>query len=247
MLIALLLILAILPGLMVCYFIFQADKYEKEDKKDLAIAFGLGALSTLPAWQLESWMHQLGLDETTHIGKTLFFSFIVVGLGEELFKLAFLLPFAFWKRFFNEPMDAIVYAVMVAMGFATVENLLYAGRMDVPTMVVRAFTAVPAHAAFAVITGYFIGFSYLRQEVRWQLIARGLAIAAVLHGTYDFFILIESYEWLGGLALVALALSIYYSRRLIQLHQEGSPFKPGGKAASHPENTSTPASTEPIP
>lgn len=226
MLTALLITLAIIPGLIIVYFIHQADKHEKEDRKELILAFAVGALITIPVWIFESWAHESGWEDATDIGKTLFFSFVIVGLAEEGLKLGGLLAFAFPKRFFNEPMDGIVYAVMIAMGFATVENILYANKMSVTTMVVRAFTAVPAHGIFAVVTGYYVGMAKFDKAKRWKLLAYGLLLTVVLHGAYDFFIIIESYEWLGGLALVSLFLSFWYAYKLLRLHQNNSPFRP---------------------
>jgi len=44
----LLILLAILPGLLVCYLIFRMDKYEQEPRIPLIISFVLGMVSTLP-------------------------------------------------------------------------------------------------------------------------------------------------------------------------------------------------------
>lgn len=116
---------------------------------------------------------------------------------------------------------------MVSMGFATLENVLYAGKFGFQTTLLRAFTAVPAHASFAIIMGYFTGRSKFAfpSARKWQLIAMGLFIPVGVHGIYDFFILQEYYEELLVLALFILGTSIYIATRLIKEHQENSPFK----------------------
>jgi RsiW-degrading membrane proteinase PrsW (M82 family) len=58
---------------------------------------------------------------------------------------------------FNEPFDGIVYAVIVSMGFATIENIIYVFQYGFATGILRLFTAVPAHAAFGILMGYFLG------------------------------------------------------------------------------------------
>ena len=58
--------------------------------------------------------------------------------------------------------DGIVYAVMIGMGFATLENIIYASRFGLETTLFRAFTAVPAHGVFAAIMGYYIGVGKVR-------------------------------------------------------------------------------------
>ena len=46
---------------------------------------------------------------------------------------------------------------MVAMGFATIENVIFVMEGGVTTGIVRMFSTVPAHATFAVIMGYYLG------------------------------------------------------------------------------------------
>jgi RsiW-degrading membrane proteinase PrsW (M82 family) len=129
------------------------------------------------------------------------------------------------QPFFNEPFDGILYAVVIAMGFATFENVLYASRFNLNALVLRAFTAVPAHASFAVIQGYFIGKAKFKPEKKWKLISMGLLASICLHGFYDFFILQQAYKNLAVLAFFTLSISLYLSLQLIHAHQEGSPFK----------------------
>jgi len=105
------------------------------------------------------------------------------------------------------------------------ENLLYANQYGIETTLLRAFTAVPAHAAFAVIVGYYAGLAKFDTQNRALLLFKGLGLAVVIHGLYDFFILQEYLEWLILLAVVVLWLSLWYANRLIKLHQFNSPFR----------------------
>ncbi|MCB0587900.1 MAG: PrsW family intramembrane metalloprotease [Phaeodactylibacter sp.] len=219
--------LAIIPGLLICWYIYRMDKYEKESRLQLAITFALGMTVTYPVLKAETWASYSGWGETDSLGATLFSSFIVVALTEELAKYLALMAYPYSRPFFNEPMDGIVYAVMIAMGFATLENVLYAGQFGFQTTLLRAFTAVPAHACFAIIMGYFIGpskFAFSRTAKR-QLIALGLIVPVMVHGVYDFFILQEYYQELMILALLILGASIFIATRLIKEQQENSPFK----------------------
>ena len=221
----LLIALAILPALVICYAIYRIDKFDKESHWQLIICFVLGMLVTYPAMKLEEIGQNYGLEESTSLLPLLILSYIVVGLSEELTKFLALMFYAYPQKEFNEPLDGIVYAVMIAMGFATLENILYADQYGYQTTIVRAFTAVPAHAVFAVIMGYYVGLAKFNKSKRFSLIAIGLLIPILIHGTYDFFILQEYYDWLMGFATLTLAVSIYFSIRLIRLHQYNSPFK----------------------
>ncbi|MCB0554178.1 MAG: PrsW family intramembrane metalloprotease [Phaeodactylibacter sp.] len=224
---SLLLLLALFPGLLICWYIYQMDKYEKESRLQLAITFLLGMLVTYPVLRIESWAFYAGWDDPSHLGVTLVSSFVVVALTEELAKFLVLLAYPYPRAFFNEPMDGIVYAVMISMGFATLENILYAGKFGFGTTILRAFTAVPAHASFAIIMGYFVGQSKFTQPSRKrnQMLVLGLAVPLGIHGVYDFFILQEAYEELMILALIVLGASIYLARRMVLDQQERSPFK----------------------
>jgi protease PrsW len=54
---------------------------------------------------------------------------------------------------FNEPADALVYSMTVALGFAMLENIEYMLRYDCFSLYVRQFNAVPLHLGLAAIWG----------------------------------------------------------------------------------------------
>lgn len=220
----LLILLAIIPGLGICYLIYRLDKYEKEDLLPLAICFGLGVASAFPALKLEEWWDSIGVNEHGSFWMLLLLSFVVIALSEELVKFIALIAYPFQKKFFNEPLDGVVYAVMIGMGFATLENILYADRFGTGTTIVRAFTAVPAHAIFAVLMGYYVGKAKFDKENRIKNLAIGLGVAIGVHGIYDVFILQQYHEWLMLLATLTLIIGGYFAYRLIQKHLSDSPF-----------------------
>lgn len=213
-----LMFLSILPGVLICLYIYTRDAHDREPRGELAISFALGVLATIPVMFLEKWATDLGLDEPAHIGKTLVFSFFVVATVEELLKFLPLRLYAYPLRSFDEPMDGIVHAIMIGMGFATLENMLYADLYGYETMLLRAFTAVPAHACFAVIMGHFVGLAKFDPLNRKQLIARGLIMSIGLHGFYDFFLLQENIPGLAVVSLAAIYIAIFFAKKLIRQH-----------------------------
>lgn len=218
-------ILATIPGLLIAIYIYYKDIHDKEPHKYLIMCFLFGVLSTVPAFYLERWGMSLGYDVSESILTTAIFAFIVVAGSEELVKYVFLRGYIYPKEEFDEPLDGIVYAVMIGMGFATAENILYASNYDLNTIIIRAFTAVPAHAAFAVIMGYYVGMAKFSDINKVSLMLQGLIGAIILHGAYDFFIFQQNYPALAGLTMVILVIGIVLSRRMITIHQEMSPFK----------------------
>ena len=131
----------------------------------------------------------LPLLDQNHLLDVFIKAFFVVGLVEEFSKYVVVRYIAQRNKEFDEPFDGIVYAVMVSMGFATLENILYVYSYGYETGVLRAFTAVPAHATFAVLMGYFMGKAKFSNRT-YVFNLTGLLAATLFHGAYDFFLFI---------------------------------------------------------
>jgi len=218
-------LVAIVPSLLIAGFIYWQDKYEREKAIPMLICFLLGAIITMPALFLEAKADSIGWSESEHFGMTFFVAFIVVAFNEELFKFVALYLFPFQQKFFNEPFDGIVYAVMIGMGFAMVENILYVHRFGIAETWGRAFTAVPSHGVYAIIMGYYAGLAKFNTTQRWTLLLKGLLFATLLHGAYDLFLLQQELEWLMLLSIVILYGSMFLAWRMIKTHQKDSPWK----------------------
>ncbi|MCC6462458.1 MAG: PrsW family intramembrane metalloprotease [Saprospiraceae bacterium] len=222
----LLLFLAVLPGFFISYVIFRADKFDREPLAPLVLCFVFGAAATVPAVLVERWAFAAVGSPPFDWGQTAVLAFGALAFNEELIKFILLLTLAFPHRFFNEPLDGIVYAVLIAMGFATLENLAYADRFGLQTVLLRTLTAVPAHLAFAIVQGYYAGLAKFESAPRQQrLLALGLGLSILLHGLYDLLIMQNRSRWLVVLGTLVLYLSLIFCGRMIQHHQEHSPFR----------------------
>jgi len=113
---------------------------------------------------------------------------------------------------------------MVSMGFAATENVFYVLEGGASVALLRAFTAVPAHATFGILMGYFMGKAKFSSN-RIKLNIYGLALAVLFHGAYDFFLFINFIPgiWIG--AFISLIIGIVLSQKAIKKHQENSVFK----------------------
>ena len=87
----------------------------------------------------------------------LFDAFVLSGFVEELAKWVVLIAAVYHWDEFDEPLDGVVYGVAVALGFATLENLLFVARLGLGVAWMRALFAVPAHALFGATMGYYAG------------------------------------------------------------------------------------------
>jgi RsiW-degrading membrane proteinase PrsW (M82 family) len=180
---------------------------------------------TFPALEIEKWAFAHLKPYERGYGVIILTAFIAVALNEEIFKFLVLRCFAFPRTFFNEPLDGIVYSVMIAMGFATMENISFASRFGLETVLLRAFTAVPAHLVFSIVAGYYAGLAKFDPVNSNRLLWRGFGMAFLLHGVYDFLILQSWSDWLLVLATVSLYLCLFYCNDLIKEHLDKSPFK----------------------
>lgn len=221
-----LILYALAPISVVIFYIYLKDKYEKEPKRLLIISFILGAvvsvITTLILYSIFDIV--IPLNDKYSVWEQFKQAFFVVGFSEELSKYLIVLLFAQTHKEFNEPFDGIVYAVMVSMGFAATENIMYVWNGGASTALVRAFTAVPAHATFGILMGYFMGKAKFSNKKALLNLA-GLGLAILFHGAYDFFLFIQFIPgiWIG--AFVSLIIGLILSRKAIQKHQERSHFK----------------------
>ena len=215
-----LLALAIAPGIAICLFIYRKDKYNREPIGMLLLAFVLGMLSIIPAIAVQlSWpvnMQQLGNKGYLPLA---FFTFVIVALSEEGSKFLMLRLFLFSRKSFDDPFDGIVYAVMVGMGFATVENIGYVYEHGVATGILRMFLSVPAHGTFAVLMGYFMGYAKFTAGSRLPNYALALLLPVLFHGSFDFCLFSGSEILIVVGALSSFILALYLSFRAIRRKQ----------------------------
>ena len=221
-----LLLATVTPILIVIIYIYIKDKYEKESKRVLLVCFLLGAILSIIITTLLYVFFDLflPLPDSYSIWQQFVKAFFVVGLIEEFSKYIMVRYYAQPKKGFNEPFDGIIYAVMVSMGFAAVENLFYVLEGGIEVAVIRAVTAIPAHATFSVLMGYFMGKAkFSTNRMKWNLI--GLSLAVLFHGSYDFFLFVGFIPGISIGAFISLIIGIVLSKRAIKAHQDISHFK----------------------
>jgi RsiW-degrading membrane proteinase PrsW (M82 family) len=217
---AALLSLALAPGAAIVLYIYLRDRHEREPFWLLLISFVYGGLSTVITLIISLPVNLLFISRPADILNQFFTAFFKVALIEEFSKFIFVRFVLYYNKNFNEPFDGVVYAIMVGMGFATVENIIYVFQYGFTTGIVRMFTAVPAHAVFAMMMGYFVGKAKFAYRAKLFNSIMALSSAALFHGAYDYFWAI-SYTpgiWVG--ATVSLVLVFVLARRAIHLHDQ---------------------------
>ena len=197
--IGLLLFLAILPVILILVFVYNKDK-SKEPLHLLLILFVSGFGSCILVLILSALMDKfipfMGSDlSDMSFLQVVFYAFIGVALLEELSKWIMVRFIGYNHKEFDEIYDIIVYAIFVSLGFAFVENILYVmSNVKLSTAILRAISAVPAHACDAIFMGYYLSIAKQyaerndKESERKNMIL-SILIPTVLHGIYDFCIM----------------------------------------------------------
>lgn len=153
------------PVIFIFTYVYLQDKYDREPLRHLIISFIFGILIAVPAYIGEITLQQiLNVHSGADFFETLEYSLIVIALVEEGLKFLVLRFYMYKQREFDEPYDGIMYAVAISLGFAAIENVLYIVDGGLEVAFLRMFTAVPGHAMFAVLMGFYVGLSKFPPE-----------------------------------------------------------------------------------
>jgi RsiW-degrading membrane proteinase PrsW (M82 family) len=191
------LLFATLPVPLYILLVLWIDRYESEPTWMLGMAFIWGA--TIAAF-LAFLINSIGGAVVTAVADErtgqAFGAVISAPLVEETAKAIVLFVLFFWKKDeFDGVIDGVVYASMVALGFAMTENIKYYGEAALGgggvftvTFILRGAMSPFAHPLFTSMTG--IGLGWARQSdnrvVKYLMPPLGLLAAILLHGTWNF-------------------------------------------------------------
>ena len=215
-------VLGFAPGLFWLWYFRRKDDLEPEPRHLLILAFLVGGASAFLALALRPSLEAL-LPVTTQWYGVVIDAYGVTALFEELIKLTAFVAVAYVHPQLDEPLDGIIYGVAVALGFASIENVIYLEATgNVAVVAQRAFTAVLAHVSFTGSIGYFFGAAKFSRGLRKpMLMVTGLVGAVILHGTYDYFLFTGGKNALLSLAVV-LPLSLVMLGLKVKWHRARS-------------------------
>jgi RsiW-degrading membrane proteinase PrsW (M82 family) len=217
-------VLALIPLGVVLLGVRWIDRWEPEPRGLLIFAFlwgaGMAVAGTLiVGLTIES---AIPVDSAESAAYDFASSVIVAPIVEETAKgLGVLLIFLIARRAFDGPVDGIVYAALVAGGFAFTENIEYfAIELSDPegsissVFFIRGILSPFAHVMFTAMTGLFIGLAAQRGG-RWLGVGGffvGLVPAILLHALWNGALFVVSdffaYYFLVQVPLFALAVTL---------------------------------------
>lgn len=181
-------LVSLAPVVIILFYVYFRDKYEKEPIKLLIKALVSGIFIVIPVLFVESFLSGFFTIEEGLFG-AFWNAFVVAGFTEELFKYLALFLIIWRNPAFNEKFDGIVYAVFISLGFAMIENVMYVTGYGMEVGLKRAWTAVPAHAIFGITMGYYFGVARMYPELKKSYLRKAFVIPFLLHGIYDFILM----------------------------------------------------------
>lgn len=178
---------SIIPAVIWLFFWVREDNAHPEPRAIIIIAFIAGIVSVIPTFILEDIANRIILNE-----QDLYTSWAII---EEVMKFLAAFFVALDTRFYDEPMDAVIYMIVVALGFAAAENFLFmAGSGDIVTGFLtgsmRFVGATLLHTLTSATIGISLAISFNKARLTklvWLLI--GIFTATVLHTSFNVFII----------------------------------------------------------
>ncbi len=239
------LLLSFIPAWIYAYIVYWFDRFEREPKKLLLAVFLWGAFVATIGAVIAEWIlgeGVLALTQNESLAELATTSFFAPLVEESLKGIAILLVAWVFRSEFDSLLDGLVYAGIVALGFAATENVFYLfGAYDekgwgffFTLFFLRVILTGWNHAAFTAFIGIGIAFGRLSKKWAVWLCAPilGWMLAVILHGTFNALISSESgagvilalcvswLSWLTVLALVLWAITRDRARMRLYLRDE---------------------------
>ena len=214
------------PAIAILIFVYLKYKFQKGhfDFKLLLKSFIWGMFSIVLVLLVQLLAAYYEMDSLQNLRRIIFYSLAITALFSELGKFFFLKVVCYPKQSMRGPVEGIIYSVMIAMGFATMNNILYFINIpDLTVNTVNIVTSGPANVIFGLIMGFFVGLGKFR-KIRFIDSMTGLLAAIFFHALYSFCMLTEDYKLLAaffiGSAIIVVSLSIVAIRMNEEVNME---------------------------
>ncbi len=212
---------AIAPGIALLTYLYLRDRYDAEPIYMVARMFVLGILVVVPIMVIQRGL-EISLGD-----HSVLFAYVESAGVEEFLKWFILYHVIYNHTEFDEPYDGIVYASSISLGFATLENVLYAiySPATFGTMLMRALLPVSGHALFGIMMGYYLGKAkFAPKKQSFYFLAISLALPVLLHGTYDWIMITVRTNWMWFIIPFMIVLWIWGLRKMNHANSR-SPFR----------------------
>lgn len=202
------------------------DRHLPEPPGKLLLSFVLGGAAATVAKGMYVGLGYVGLRydavalADTDLLRLFGYSLLAIGPIEEFAKLLPFILFVIHFDDFDEPLDGIIYASFIALGFAAAENLYYLQFLTPLESLARGFASPVVHIAFASVWGYRISTARVNGHPIVGAAITGFLLAALLHGAYDFVVLANPMFALPVAAAMIVTIWLWRLRLMRMLHRE---------------------------
>lgn len=182
-----------LPILFWSAYHYYKDRHRPEPLILLFLSVALGYVSAYISLFLYQCLDYIGLRydayELAQNSSLGLLAYSVFGIGpiEELAKFIPFIFIAVRHPHFDEPLDGVIYASFIALGFSINENQGYLLHLGGWEAIARAIASPMIHVLFASIWGYAYGYADSHSINRTLFTFFALVFSMLLHGIYDFF------------------------------------------------------------
>src|SRR3989344_5139147 len=192
---ALLVTLGLLPSLLWLSYYLRKDCHP-EPKTLLTKTFLLGIIISPAAIVFQLGFVQLGNFFPSPIFSQDSASFFAwAAFVEELIKYFVVVLLVLRNPAFDEPVDAMIYMLTAALGFAAIENILVMFKIipdganaALGVCALRSMGATLLHALSSALLGYFLAMSWFFQAHRKKLVVMGITMATLFHLSFNVFL-----------------------------------------------------------
>jgi RsiW-degrading membrane proteinase PrsW (M82 family) len=207
------LLIGFLPSVIWLAFWSREDA-NPEPKSLLAACFFGGMLSVLAALLLEKIV--IGMKYDSNL------TYILLATIEEVLKFVILLTVALKASADDEPIDAAMYCITIALGFAAMENVLFImgpfSQGNVITGLIsgnmRFLGATLVHTISTACVGFAYGYAFYHSKyIKYAALIIGLVAGIAIHSAFNIAILgetsmniLKAFSWIWGAAVVMLIL-----------------------------------------
>ncbi len=221
--------LGLLPSLIWLSLFLQEDIHP-EPRREIFYVFLTGVAAALAALLAEIYLNKFygnGLSAAFFSGNSPenLSPILIFAVIEEAAKwLAVFLTIA-RTAYFDEPIDAMIYMITAAAGFAAAENVStmmqdfsLGYKMDI--LISRFLGATVLHAFSSALLGYYWAKGIIRKQTAIFIVI-GLAAASVLHAVFNYLIIVHKGVIIYPLILLFLvSFFIFYDFEKIKREEE---------------------------
>ncbi len=177
-------------------FFFLREGERPEPKRLVFYTFAIGGLITLPTLLVQVFAH-VTFTQFIYLGDT--FLIVVLASIEEVFKFLAAYFSVGKRRELEKPIDHMIYMVVAALGFATIENLFIVGDklsffgpgpvQDVlATLSLRFVGATFLHTLSSALLGFYWAKGRFRGEMSKRIV-EGLILATLMHSLFNYLVI----------------------------------------------------------